>query len=176
MSLRITPSDAEYVVLFNASEESYLHELPGELQRFLPDSQELKTLSQHLVLTLLQRGLICLYDGSSDSEPLRQTQAEVVIASDSDWETPRAGGRISHLVLTDAGLKALRKYPGLSKKRQHDLIDILFYGTYVPGAPERRALRWKSQPVIIPFCRLAGSLLGRLTVKCVGVFRNRKPK
>jgi len=57
MSLTITPSDAEYVVLFNASEESYLHEIPGELRRLLPDSQDLKTLSQRLVLTLLQVAL-----------------------------------------------------------------------------------------------------------------------
>jgi len=90
MSIAITSFDAEYIALFNAREECSLYEIPGELNRLIPDSPELVPLCQRAVLKLLQDGLVCvLYEDSHHCDPLDQTQAEAIVVSEAAWRLPQ---------------------------------------------------------------------------------------
>jgi hypothetical protein len=184
----LTSPELEYVALFNASEESSLYEIPAELRRFLPDSPELMTLGQNAVLTLLQKGLVCLCDDAHDSDSLDRARAEAIIASESAWQVPSASVGDVYLVMTDAGVKALRKYPGLTKKQQNELTEALLYGPHGAGYPygllekfvnwvsfERHAVLRKYQTsATTRFFTWGGLVLGRFTAKCLRIFRNRE--
>jgi len=82
------------------------------------------------VLNLLGRGLVCLYDDSHHRDALDREEAEAFVASDSAWQVPQVGAPDIYLVITDAGVRALHKYPGISKSRQRSLADALLYGPY----------------------------------------------
>lgn len=136
MSILITPSDTEYVALFSAWEESPLYEIPEELRRLIPESAELIPVCQRAVLKLLQRGLIYVWEDSHVWKPLSELQAEAIVALESAWRLPRGQDLESYcLSVTDAGIRALQEYPGISRKRQRNLIDALMYGPYGADYP-----------------------------------------
>jgi hypothetical protein len=188
--MTIAPCDAEYMVLFNAYEETSLYDIPAELGRYLPNSEELITMSRRAVLSLLQHDLISLYDDSHDSDPLNRQQAEAIIAAQAAWRVPGKSDSETYMALTDAGLRALCKYPGLSRKRQYELTDALIYGPYGAGesygflykvyswvARERRPALGKYQSAAsILFCSWAGLHLGKFTAKWLRILRIHKTR
>lgn len=104
MFILITPSDAEYIALFSAGEESALYEIPDELRRLIPESHEVVSLCQRAVLKLLQRGLIHIWEDSHVWGPLSKFQAEAIVALESAWQVPRhQDPEIYYLSITRCG-------------------------------------------------------------------------
>jgi hypothetical protein len=182
MSIVITTSDIEYVALFCASGESPLWKVREELARFDSDSPELTELCQRAVQSLLRSGLVLLYEDGYARYPIGYGRAEEFIACDSAWQIPANNDddRDVYLVLTDAGARAFRKYPGLSRNRQHDLIELLLYGPYgnYPYGLVERICRWASRerhPLLRNYrpanidelCGKAGLVLGKFTAGCL---------
>ena len=167
----------EYIALFNAWEESSLYEIPSELRRLISDSPDLVPLCQQAVLNLLQHGFVCLYDDSRHRDVLDRGQAEALVASDSAWQVPQVGAPDIYLVITDTGIEAMHKYPGISKRRQRCLADALMYGPYGTEFPyglseeSRRGIFLGALDTVhklsegpasfLRFCTWSGRVLGR---------------
>jgi hypothetical protein len=144
----MTCEELEYIALVCAYEDSNPCEIPSDVRRFLPDSPDIVELSRSAVLTLLQHGLVTLAQGA---EYFVEADAEAILADDSVWQGPT---KMPDFVLhaTETGIKALRRYPGLEKARQSELIEELFSGPYGPalypyGLSEEKIAYWATHEV-----------------------------
>jgi hypothetical protein len=144
----MTCEDLEYIALVCAYEDSNPCEIPSDVRRFLPDSPDIVALSRIAVVTLLRRGLVILARGA---EYFVEAEAEMILADDSVW---LGQTKMPDFVLhaTEAGIKALQRYPGLKKARQKELIEELFSGPYGPasypyGLSEEKIAYWATHEV-----------------------------